>query len=361
MSQEATNVQSVSVDNIIYGSFVRNERLQQIVYETFSNTSIAEATDLNIFVDIYSVLKSVFSSHYRTTINNYTDITAGLINLCGHYRRFFRSLSVNTKFYLVFSYNTCDINSKFVSGYNKEFKEKSEIKMFRDLVDQNIQLLEILCDYLPGIYFMKSIRNYESSVMIANLIENINERVPNLIISRDLYPLQLTYLYPYTSYLYPLKYHGQDNSVMIPISEKMNYKDVFWNFVAEHKHIKIDNFVGISPVNFTMVEAMHRAPERCMTQLMNIVHVNKVLSSLTAGQDIKIIPDQLINLDIDISLNISQITSRWNALDVTYMLPYYKNDPESRNIKRVDIRNDSAVNMINSKYFANNPIDLQKL
>ena len=66
----------VTVENIIYGSFVKHNRLEQIVFNTFSNTSIAGATELNVFIDLYSVLKSVFSQHFRTDISDYTAITS---------------------------------------------------------------------------------------------------------------------------------------------------------------------------------------------------------------------------------------------------------------------------------------------
>ena len=46
---------TTTVDNIIYGSFVKNDRLDTIVYEAFSNTSIASATELNVFIDIYTL------------------------------------------------------------------------------------------------------------------------------------------------------------------------------------------------------------------------------------------------------------------------------------------------------------------
>ena len=78
------NQSIVSVESIIYGSFVKYDRLEQQVFNTYSNSPIASATNLNIFVDVYSVLKSMFSDHYRTEISDNTSITSGLINLCSH-------------------------------------------------------------------------------------------------------------------------------------------------------------------------------------------------------------------------------------------------------------------------------------
>lgn len=354
-----------SVENIIYGSFVKMNRLQDITIETFSNTSIASATELNVFIDIYSVLKTIFSESYRTNIDDYTAITSCLINMCGHYRTFFRTLSVKTKFFLVFSFNTCDINEKFVAGYNNSFKKKSEIPLFNKLANDNFELLETICPYLPDIFFIRSLRNYESAVIMANLIEkvNANHPAPNLIISKDLYPIQLCYLYPYTSYLYPIKRIGSDESIMIPISEKASaFRYQFWNLISRIRKISLDSIGNISPVNFPLFSAMNRFPERGINGLINISETRNTIMKIVGSEDIKILPKQLYD-DVEISskLPVAIIESRLKALDVEFMLPYYRNDPESISIKLENRNDSSTLNMINSKYFSKNPMELGRL
>ena len=157
-----------NIENIIYGSYVKTARLDQIVYEAFSNTSIAAATELNIFIDIYSVLHQSFSEHYRVDYSNYTDITSGLINMCAHYRSYFRRLKVHTKFYLVFSTNTCEINRKFIAGYNEIFLTKCNVPEYKKIVNDNFNLLKILCPYLPDIHFLET--KHESSVLMYELL-----------------------------------------------------------------------------------------------------------------------------------------------------------------------------------------------
>lgn len=352
---------NVSLENIIYGSFVKMNRLEKLTIDTFSNTSIASATELNIFIDLYSVLKQSFSEHYRTDISDYTAITSVLINMCSHYRSFFKRLSVSTKFYLIFSYNTCDINEKFIADYNAVFKKKSQIPVFNKLASDNFELLELLCPYLPDIFFVKSIRNYESSVIIANIIETLNDGKPNLIISKDLYPLQLCYLYPYTSYLYPRKSFGSDESIMVPISEKQSFRYEFWNLVASIRKFNVLSIADISPVNFPLFCAMHRFPERNIQSMCNIGAVQKTILRIVGQNDIVITPQQLYADDeLMNSTSVATIEARMKTLDVRFMMPYYKSDPESK-YNFQNLRDDTAVNLINAKFFANNPIDLNKL
>ena len=356
------NDNTCSVENIIYGSFVKMNKLEQLVYNTYSNTSIAAATELNVFIDLYSVLKSIFSESYRTDISDYTAITSGVINMCSHYRSFFKRLSVRTKFYLIFSFNTCDINEKFVAGYNSEFKKKSQIKMFNSVAMDNFELLDILCPYLPDIFFIKSPRNYESSVVIANLIETINDGNPNLIISRDLYPLQLCYLYPYTSYLYPIKNRYGDESIMIPISEKPSFRYEFWNLVSHIRKFDINKVCNLAPRNFPLFSAINRFPERMISSIGNVSVTNDVINKFVGTDDIKIIPQQLKDdEEIMSKLPVAIIESRMKALDVEFMLPYYKNDPESKAIRFDNLVDNNVINQINARYFAHNPLDLAKL
>ena len=356
------NDYTVDLSAIIYGSYVKIERLQQIVFETFANTSIAEATHLNIFIDLYSTLHPIFSEHYRVNIENYTDVTAGIINMCAHYRRFFKGLGVHTTFYLIYSDNTCEFNRKFVAGYNSNFLRKSQIKMFRDVVDNNLDLLATVCPYLPDIHFVKSINNWESAVIISNIIETLNDGSPNLIISRDLYPLQVCALYPWTSYLYPSKNRGMDYSIMVPLNEKPNFRKEFWNLYLKDKTNKVEyDLTPISPLNMPLVCAMNGFNHRELNLLYNIAMAKKVILSINDGIDAKIDGFQLVNNEkVSNIVNVQIIESRLKAMDVTYALPYYKQDPEN-NYKFINLQDNGSLNMINSKYFEKNPLELNKL
>ena len=355
---------TVDLAAIIYGSYVKMDRLQQIVFDTFANTSIAEATHLNIFIDLYSTLHPIFSEHYRVNIENYTDVTAGIINMCGHYRKFFRGLGVHTTFYLIYSDNTCEFNRKFIAGYNETFLRKSQIKMFREVVDNNLELFATICPYLPDIHFVKSINNWESSVIIANIIETLNDGSPNLIISKDFYPLQLCALYPWTSYLYPLKQRGGlDNSIMIPLNEKYNFRHEFWNLFVKDKPGELKSDLSkISPLNVALFAAMNGLHCREVNTLYNVSASRKVIFSISNGEDVKIDPIQLHN-DVRVSeiVNVQQIEARLKGLDVTFALPYYKQDPESSGYNFINLEDNGAINKINAKYFENNPLELNKL
>ena len=351
---------TISLENILYSSYVKNERLERIVYDTFSNTSIASATELNVFIDLYSVLKQIFSEHFRTQISDPTGILSCIINMCGHYRYFFKRLGVHTSFYLIASFNTCEYNEKFFKGYNATFKAKSEIDLFRKITEANFGLLEELVPYLPDIYFIRSEKQYEVAVIIAYLIELLNDGKPNLIISKDMYPIQLCAYYPYTSYLYPMKRRGEgDYSIMLPINEKPSFQYEFWKMISDWHKFDINHVLDIHPTNIAFLWALNRFLPRDILLFKNIQATKKIILDLSGGNG-KISPEMM---QYDANYNSSYFTTlyRYNALDPLVLLPYYRQDPESKKINFSNLRDDAKVNEINAKYLSNNPLDLSRL
>lgn len=360
-----------SVGQLIGSSYTRLEKLRQLVYETYGNSSIENATKLNIFIDLASTLHGLYSEHNRVIIDNVTDVSSSIINMCGHYREFFRStLGVDTRIFLVNSTNTCDLNIKFVGEYNRVFKDNKlgnaqTIKM----INNNMKLLEILCPYLPAIYYIDSPAHFETSVIIAHIIEILNDPNPNLIISHDMYPLQLCTQYKWTSYLYPKKSRFgsniEDTSWMIPVNDKLNFKYEFWNKFGQFRKLTegtINRLYNISPINYSLYEAMTVFPERNLKAVLRPTHAISFIESIVGKEDIKILSEQFLNDSGLVSkYPVGIIDARYKALDVQYMLPYYRTSPEANNIKFLDLDDIPTVNSICAKYYANNPIDLQKL
>lgn len=355
--------QGRTIENIIFSSCVRYEQLKYLVYNTFSNSSIAQATEVNIFVDLYSVLKTIFSEHGHTDLShgNYSDLTVCLVNLCAHYRTFFRGLGVKTNFYLIYSLNICDLNKKFYPEYNAKFEPKTEISAFKNLVQSNFAILDLIVPYLPDIYFIRGIENYESSIMISYLINKLNDGLPNIILSSDLYSIQLCCKHPYTSFLLPRKYHGDDISMMLPINEKDTFRDSFWWIVSTVRGINREKFGNLSPINFPLISAINRFPERNMNALTNIDSVCNFISSIVGDEDIKITESQLISIQ-NSKINIGPAIQRYKALDIDFIYPYYCNTPEAMSIKLENLQDTTGqLQKINAKYFANNPMKLEFL
>ena len=373
MSDQKTHDQIINdsytfnLNIVMFGAYVKLDRLSCLVFDTYGNSSIAQATKLNIFVDINSIIHPLYSKNNRVIVENATDISSNIINLCGHYRNFFRSqLQVDTRFFLINSNNTCDINRKFVAEYNIDFMDKVNTTQTIKLISNNMKLLQILCPYLPAIYYVESDQQFETAVIIANIIETLNDGNPNLIISHDLYPLQLCTEYKWTSYLYPKKHRignlSDDLSWMIPVNDKETYREVFWYNYCNQRKANLDLFMRISPINYPLVMCLAGIPERGIKRIMQNATIVKFIESIVGGEDIKITTSQLSHdSDMAAQYSIGLVEARYKAVDVGYMLPFYKASPEAANLSLLDLNDPGTVNKIVSKYYANNPIDLQKL
>lgn len=359
---------TLSASQVIYGAYVKKTKLRELVYDTYGNSSIAEATKLNIYIDLTSILHPLYSEHNRITIENMTDISAGIINMCAHYRSFFREeLGVDTRIFLINSLNICDINKKFVGTYNQVFEEKTKITDGKKLIDNNLKLLKALCPYLPAIYYVDSVQQFETAVLIAHIIELLHDENPNLIISHDMYPLQLCAQYRWTSYLYPFKTRNkltkmsEDLSWMIPVNDKPNFREEFWTNYTKARKLQGSALYRISPINFPLILAMVMLPERGLNAILRIPKAVEMIYSVVGGEDIRIDQSQLESNPAFADLPFAQIAARYKACDVQFMLPFYRATPEATQINFLDLDNIAAVNNIVAKYYANNPIDLFKL
>ena len=354
----------INLASVIYGAYTKQEVLRNLVYKTYGNSSIADATKLNIFVDLNSILHALYSEHNRIIFDNITDVSAGIINLCAHYRSFFRYLGVDTRFFLINSLNTCDINCKFVAEYNSEFKRKTQITQTLGIINNNMQLLKVLCPYLPAIYYIDSEQNFEVSVIAAYIIEKLNaeesERVPNLIISRDYYPIQLVTKYKWTSYLCPVK-KGEDYSWMLPINEKPNFKEEFWKIISVIRNNSYNLLSSMSPINYSLYTCMTKVPERTLKPLVSNSAARNLITSIVGSEDVKIQLSQVLNNPELNNYPLSMIEARYKAVDIDYVLSIYKNSPEAKQIQFIDLVDIATVNNISAKYYANNPLELQKL
>lgn len=350
------NTQTIPTQVILTGSFVKYEKLKNLVLEAFRGSS---ANHINIYIDIYGLMKTLFSDSLRTDISDYTAVTSTIINMCGHYRKYFRGLGVESKIFLVFSYNCPYINNQFVVGYNNVFAKKMQNKVIREMVELNCNLLELLCPYLYDIHFVKT--DFESSVMIHHLILREKEsgnNNPNLIISKDLYPLQITCLHDDTVYMKPKKAFGEELTRITLPRQNKGYFDSFWRIYAESRNSTLDRFL-VHPINVNLVSALSRFPERNLDNLISIPTANKIIFNLINSQATKILPST-----IDYSLlkvSSTTIESRYRAIDVEFQYNVFLQTLEPRLLEYKNLDDVGTINQICAKYFTENPIDLDKL
>lgn len=354
----------IGIDITVGMNYVKYDQLGLLVMSSYQGSN---ATELNIFVDINSIIRPLFgSANYQ--IKDPLELSSQIINLCAHYRNFFRRMDVVTKFYLVYGLNCPEANNILVKGYNHVFIESyMKRKDVRDMVENNMKALEVLCPYLPGIYFF-NVRDNETSAFIHHIIKKLEldnkQKYPlteNLVISKD---VLCTQLIPECNVkmLRPKKIQGGDQSFIIS-------HDNFWiAFMSKMNNVKIPN-ICIPDIFISNILAMTRVPERCMSSIKSIPHAYGIIEKMyTLGylsNTDKVYNQSSINSVLQImqvNHNPTELEFRWKAISSKFQAENIIANNPAYNVIRCDDLNDiKSLHSIANREYANCPIDLERL
>lgn len=350
------------VEQLIAGSFVKYNRLSELIFNSFAGST---CTEINLFIDLNSVLKPMYSiDRWAYKSQSPYEIAATVINMCGHYRAFFKGLGVSTNIYIIYGLNCPNANSTYVSGYNSKFIN-SYIKKpdTTAMIEENLKILNIMCQYLPRIYFF-DIGDCEVSSMIDYIITATNSKargLENIVVTKDVLALQLI--------------PEHDVRVLRPIKTKHGDESyITWNanlwpsFITLYRKDK-DPKIRISNTFFPNVLAMTKVPERSM---YSVFPVSKAIKAIDAGvrsgflDETKFYNQATLNtalVAMDIRCNTAELEMRYRAINThfqsTFVLPIEK--PEFKKLRLIDLDDPASLKEIISKFFELTPIDLDRL
>lgn len=354
---------SVPIEYITARYYIKYSRLGDLMGLAFNNSP---ANHINLYIDLYGIYKQLLSRHAYTDMSDYTALTAGIVNMCGHYRSFFKKFGVYATIFLVSSYNIPSSILRYIPTYNKLFQEKLLAKSLREMLELNIELLSILCPYLPNIYFLKT--EFESAVLIDHLIKQEMQRGnqdPNIIISTDLYPIQLVNYFPNTVYLRPMKSYGEDESIITVPKGVKTFDKVFWSVVTRSRSNNGSkaNKIVLPASSFVSLEALSSFPERNLPVILNKTTAQKNIYYVTQGRDVPLTMELIYQYNSTLANRcpMDNVLPRFNALNEQYQYYLFQQSVEARMIHYEDLNDTDAIQMINAKYFASNPLDLGRL
>lgn len=356
---------NMPLEIVVGSNYVKYDTLSKLILQAYGGS---QADHLNIYIDIYSIIKPMFSSNTEIKYDMTSDLelSADLINMCAHYRAFFYRLGVNTKIFLIYGINTPVNNNILCPGYNENFIRSYTAKTkIRNIIESNMNALSVLCKSLPEIYFF-NIGDMEVSAYIEYLISQhkLNDKTiypttENMVISKDVLSLQL--VSSGCTILRPKKSKGMDNSFIISHSN-------FWNsFMVEIRGLKPVT-ENIDPVFFSSMLAMTRVPERCMSSVKSIPSTYSILcKGIEMGyiQTETGFSQSTINKVLEImgvNCNYTTLEMRWKSISTKFMAQYIiPNSPKIANAELVDIQDPNGVKEIVSRYYEKSPIDLDRL
>lgn len=356
-----------TLDGIILSNFTTYAKLDPMIIQAFSGCP--NATEVNVFIDLYPIVKSCYK--YTGDIVDQTSLASNVISMCIHYREFFRRKGVYAHFYLINSINCSEEYSIAVPGYNDSMIQLINGRNNEKFILSNLTILKDICPYLPNIYFLSS-PCYETSVLIAAIIsKNINmygtNALPNLIISKDLYPVELVTEFPNTAILIPKKV--KENGTLVDDSIIANNEPFsFWEWFKARRQIKFNDTILLAPFYYSIINALTRFPERNVKSLYSLTKTLKAFNLLitegliTNAQSPSFEYLQLVLEKTFPNINIATVKLRYNALSAIHgALQTYMNSPEFQFALFENKYDANILKNYNSLLFSKNPIELDKL
>lgn len=352
----------VSIEQMIAGSFIKYNKLNELIPQSYAGSNCEE---VNFFIDLNSVLKQLYSiDSWTYKYQNRYGITATVLNMCAHYRDFFRAIGVYCNIYIIYGLNCPSVNDQFVKGYNSKFIEAYIKKQdTTSMIEDNLNVLNLICQYLPYIYFFNIDRCEVSSMIdyIINTTHAKEKNIENIILSKDVLALQLVPLYD-ARILRPSKTKDGDESFIVD-----NFN--LWNhFIADYRKGKVP-INKISNTFFQNILPMTRVPERGMFSILNIQRAFHVIdSAINLGflEPNKFYNQSSINTVLqmlEISCNPIELEMRFKAINshyqAMYVLPIEK--PEFKRLRLVNLEDVLSLKEIISRYFSDIPIDLDRI
>lgn len=350
------NLGSHLSEAILYGKLVKYKKLDEILGCFIPNLP----REINIFIDLNQILLELYKFE---NIANPLGILASITNLPIHYRHYFNKLGIKSNIFLIYSSNDSSNNYKYIANYNaKERILKESNKHVHDIIIYNIELLNTLVPYLPGIYLKRG--TVEPTVIAYDLIQKFEKSVStNIFLSSSDYAYQLPAVLPNVLLIYKKSVLGEDRKSE-DISFGVTQANVLSTYIMINNKQSYLNIKNQELVSSFMV--CNGLPSRGIKTLLSYKKSLNVLSKLIESYKI-ISPEniyQIINSFYnEKGITLEEICSRYYAIDINHQLTLYRQLPESMESNfLVDIYDLQALYDINNIYFkGSNMIDFYKL
>lgn len=165
------------------------------------STVITSDNTINVFISVESVLTNL--SMIRDLENklllerNFPIILESeFINLCAHYKRFFRGNGLKTKIFMYYTNLKSDefinfkVNDEYRSYYINKYMQNPKFQLLgKKLVSTIIPTIKKIMEFIPDVYFIEA-TNFEGSLIPKIVASKSMANSKNFIITSDRYDTQ---------------------------------------------------------------------------------------------------------------------------------------------------------------------------
>ena len=362
-----TNNYYPNAADIIYGSYIRYDRLFEMTKYAFYGKTDSES--VNIFIDVYSILKGLFTRGNNIKINDSYVVASCIINLAIHLRAYFETRHrVSSTIYIIYG-GARPVNAiNEYPPYNMRNIQMEDSNSFiKQLIVDNMEVIRILCPYLHDIF---SIIDYENefSVITSALIDTRNDnKVPNIIYSKEPLAYQLVAFKPCTFLYRPKKKAYEDCSWVVTKSTLYNAYRYGELGITKQIDTSLDvkmfsiyqSIAGIKSRNILSTKNANAT----ITFLENAIQNNIFNDGYNVGSIIRSRPSAFEKLCIGTNISYLDLTCRLVVIDLQHQTMLYKSTPNFIDATSgiINLYNPQEVRNINDKYFQTYPLDLNRV
>lgn len=363
----------INPEQILYGYYIKYHKLKELTLQEFANTENATATKINIYIDLYDMLYSLYTS--KVNIQDTEAISSTIINLVAHLRGYFRRTHrVETKVYLVYGATNSDVQDKLIfGGYNRKGKQIiSENPKINKSITEVFTQLDLLCKYIDQVYFIQ-MPVFESSIIILDRIlkeESIDASIPNIVITKSLYAYQIPAFTKNTRIYRPYKSKGNDESFIV------NKYNCIYRYILDRRsnsgiNEELDSIVKIlNPELISFIMTLAGIYSRGVHPLINITSTLRELKKMVENRviingynSILDYPTNIYKMHPALVMNKIEIMSRYKGIDARIQHMSFMSSPYYQTIDKfiIDLIDDEGFRYISGKYFSKYPIDINNL
>ena len=342
----------LSIEAILYSNFIKYNKLITLTQQEFAGSN---SCNLNVYIDVNMFSNILFRDYI--SISDENCVAAIVLNYCAHIRAFYKRLGVYTNIILVYSDESFGTNKFFVPDYKWLHQKKKEcMPEMVKLENFNMQILELMCNYLPDIYFKKG--TVETGVMIGYLMRNdFNNGYPNIVFTKNQYSYQLPCYNECV--IFRSKRVKQDD-----FSYSLNFSNALNVYIQEYKNVQIPILVHKSMIStafcllginkvlkkvFSTKKALNIISNMDPNTYGDIENMYAQMSSIASSKDMLALPQY-------------EFTNRYKCIDLNFQIKMYDTMPESKDTSYIiNLEDPDKVKYVNNNYFIKNPIDLQRL
>ena len=359
---------SETIDKIFNAHKIKFEKMNLL----FGSVGIRDIIDrVNIFINLESIIhcihnqtveEFILSMDKTETKNFHFSIISNILNLAGHYRRFFTKNRIKTNIVLFMNeydkYTSLN-NTMFLKHYRERFiydyTDNPNYEATNMVLESVIRVLRTIVSYVEGVYLVTSNRLESSLVPLLLCDSKTLDGQLNILITRDEYDLQ------YVNKNFLVMYPKGDESYIVT-------KENLFNIIREKHEIKNshklpayliifilsivgDKRRGIGKIKGcgwkTIYKGLHKLFKELDISDAEVIGLEHLIMAIKDGPDDsnkEKIANSIMCVDLDRQLSM---VSEPQKLSITKQL--------------VDKYENDALKNLNSKYFEMYPINVVEL